>query len=633
MPFGLFLKRELTISTRRGTVFSDRRAAACMAAEVIGGCFAVWYWWDWDRESVAGAASFGFTMFGALVLAELTLVLAVIPMTAAPSIALERDKKSLDSLLATRVSAADVVLGALGATLLRYGNRLLALAPIVVLIMFLGGIDPRLAALAFAGVASTAIVTASLSVAISAGARTSRHAVSYTVSLATAWMYLPLLGVMAVPRLWPAVAPWIVPVAARMLDGSPVGVVMSLAGMTPRGPLVPSVLKMIAIHAIASVALVAWAIVRLRPASRAIHDLEGREAFFRSLRARWRPWPACGDDPVLWHEMHSARASGEPSDLLARLVNVGLIGALAYVMWLFAAPAFAELFQRGYGPGPADAAFPELNPLARMLVAKASRFPVIVTPGQARLDFNIVLRQSTGLLGFVYLLMLAGTAAESVTNERDRDTWLGLITTPLTGWEILRAKMLGSIWKTRVMGYVILSIWTLGLLTGAVHPLGFAAVVVASGAAGGFVTALGVSMSLWSKDRAQASGRVIGPLVLSFCLGAVPFLLPGPVSGVAAAGSPPFQLWSALFSYDDVRDLLHARGVSQFAVAGVRSATAAWLMLAAWLIGVTAQAVAAVLLTRAAVRGFDAAVDRPVRSRDVVRQVETGPCSRPAIAT
>jgi ABC-2 family transporter protein len=615
MSIGLFLRREIITSTRRGAAFSERWQGASAAGLLVVGCFAVWDWWGWDRVSVAGAASFGFAMFGVLILAELMLTTGLVASTTAAAIASERDRKSLDSLLATPVSAADVVLGALGATFLRHVNRLAALAPIVVLIMFLGGIDPRLVALAFAGLASTAVVTASLSVAISAGTRTSRHAVAYTVTLGTSWISLPPVALLLLPRVWPAVVPWVAPVAVRMLDGSPLGVVTSVLGVIPRGPLVPSVLRMIAIHATASSALVAWAIVRLRPSSRALHDLEGRAAYIRALRARWRPRPACGDDPVLWREMYSRPTARSIEFVIARLLNMVWMGLLAYFIWLFAAPAFVEMSQRGYGPGPSDAAYPELNPMARMLVAKASGLPMIAATGRSRLDFNIVLRQVTGILGSIYFLVLAGTASESVMNERERDTWLGLIATPLTGWEILRAKMLGTLWKTRSMGLLILSLWTVGLLTGALHPLGFLAGIVAACVFCWLGSILGVSISLWSLDRAQATNRMLAPMVLVFSLGALPFVLPGLASYGAAAGSPPFQVWAVLFSYDDVRDLIRSNGVRPYAAIGVGSAVDARLLLAAILASVAAQAAAAGLLVRIAARGFDAAVGRPVRGR------------------
>jgi hypothetical protein len=45
----------------------------------------------------------------------------------------------------------------------------------------------------------------------------------------------------------------------------------------------------------------------------------------------------------------------------------------------------------------------------------------------------------------------------------------------LSGREILRAKLLGSIWKVPRAGVLMLALWMLGLLSGAVHPLGFIA--------------------------------------------------------------------------------------------------------------------------------------------------------------
>ena len=174
-----------------------------------------------------------------------------------------------------------------------------------------------------------------------------------------------------------------------------------------------------------------------------------------------------------------------------RLLNVLWVGLLAYAISWFAVPAFAELFRSGYGPVPGSPPCPEVNPIARVLVGKLSSLPIDPTPGQARLEFNIVLRQTTGILDLLYVLMVAGAAAESVAAERERDTWLGLIATPLTGWEILRAKMLGAIWRTRGLALLMLALWIVGLLAGAVHPLGFLAALAGMVVSCGFLAAPG----------------------------------------------------------------------------------------------------------------------------------------------
>ena len=167
---GPFLRRELITSVRRGTAWSDRRSAVVLTTAVITGCVVAWNWRGWDRASVAGAASFALTAFGLSVAAQAVLLLGLVPALVAPAIASERDRKSLDALLATRLSAAEIVLGTMGAGLLRSANILAPLVPVLTLMVFLGGIDPRLILLAAAGLASTAFARSAPSAVVSAAA-------------------------------------------------------------------------------------------------------------------------------------------------------------------------------------------------------------------------------------------------------------------------------------------------------------------------------------------------------------------------------------------------------------------------------------------------------------------------------
>jgi ABC-type transport system involved in multi-copper enzyme maturation permease subunit len=615
MSLGPFLERELVTSVRRGSAFSDRCGTLVVAALVLAGGMLVWDWRGWDRASVAGAAAFALWVFAWTVGALAFLEIALVPACVAPGIASERDRKSLDSLLATRLSAADIVLGTMSAGLLRHLNGLAALVPLLVGMVFLGGIEPGLVLLAVAGLSSTALALASLSAAASATARTASRAVTYSVGLSMVWMCMPHAILILLPRLWPTAARWVAPLAVRALDSSPLGLVMSLSGMIPRGPLVASVFSMIALQMAASAGLVLWAILRLRPASRAAYDAEARAASRRFLRARWWPRPACGDDPVLWHEIHPGLRSSRAGLWAGRLFNALWVGLIAYGVSWFAWPAFAELSRSGYGAVPGTPAVPEVNPIARLLVARLTRLPAVTAPGQARLELNDVLRMTTGSLDILYVLMVAGAAAESVAKERERETWLGLIATPLTGREILRAKLLGSIWKTRGLAALMLVLWTVGLSAGAVHPLGFLAAIAGMGVSYWFLAALGLSASLWSRDRAQATGWALGPLMLIVSLGALPFILPGTASVVLAGGTMPFLTWASLLSYEDVHAALRSGAIPRFAEIGIRGVAGARIILAAWLISTTAQAVGAFLLMRSAVRGFDAAVGRPIPSR------------------
>ena len=105
----------------------------------------------------------------------------------ARAIASERDRKTLDALLATRLSSPQIVLGVMAAGLFRFANGLAATLPVVVLMVYLGGVDPRFASLACVGLASTAVGVAALSAVASVESRTAGHAARAAVGLLYAW--------------------------------------------------------------------------------------------------------------------------------------------------------------------------------------------------------------------------------------------------------------------------------------------------------------------------------------------------------------------------------------------------------------------------------------------------------------
>jgi ABC-type Na+ efflux pump permease subunit len=296
--------------------------------------------------------------------------------------------------------------------------------------------------------------------------------------------------------------------------------------------------------------------------------------------------------------------------LLGGVLNLALLACLVVGTYWFAEPAFRELLEYGYVAGPAGVEMPEVTPFAMALVRGRSEGP---PPGTARVEFNEVLREFTPGWVLFSLLALASYAAESIAGERAKDTLSGLIATPLTGREILRAKMLAAAWRARQMLALPVVLWALGLLSGAVHPLGALAVLASLGISGWFLVALGTYQSLGARDPAQAKTWTIfpvmaltfGPMALLAVPGAAPF----------QAGSPTFHAWASLASYEDVRSLLRTGVLPPLAKLGVRTAGGTTAVLAACLAVLMAEGVAAALLTRAAYRGFDAAVGRPIRTR------------------
>ena len=152
--------------------------------------------------------------------------------------------------------------------------------------------------------------------------------------------------------------------------------------------------------------------------------------------------PSCGDRPVLWKEIHTAKSSGV-ADLLGILAVVAIFGWIGYLTYRVGAPALLEWWQYG-----------------------SSR----TAPNASRMEFNYYLRGITSVIELVCLLIVAGAAAEGVAAERARSTWESLLATTLRGHEILTAKMLGAVWKTRWGIVLLLALWSAGMLTGCASP-------------------------------------------------------------------------------------------------------------------------------------------------------------------
>ena len=153
-----------------------------------------------------------------------------------------------------------------------------------------------------------------------------------------------------------------------------------------------------------------------------------------------------------------------------------------------------------------------------------------------------------------------------------------------------------------------------------------------------FFAAMGTYMSLWSPDRKQATSRTMLPAMISMSGFALPFLPAGSGSVLMGAGSMVFLTWASLLSYEDITAATHSGGFPQLTTVGIKTGEGAWNVLATVLVGISAHLVGAALLTRAACRGFDAAVGRPKRSgtkpsiagRDDAghspHRMEQGPC-------
>lgn len=611
MSIGPFLRLEYAGSIERGELFRDRLRAAVPLGLVLALALVVWDWNGWDRASVAGAATFAHVAFGLVVAVQACLAVALV-FPVARMIALERDRKTLDALLATRLSSLQIVVGVMAAGLFRCANGMAATLPVVILMVYLGGVDPRFVMLACVGLGSTALGVAALAVVASVESRTSVRALGAAAGLLQVWFVLPVVSLMLRGLFLPAVPAWLVTPVLWALDSSPFGPAGSFFRILPRPwGIVAGVYRMAALQAAVAAALTAWAVWRLRPAARALYDAEGRIGMLNALRAANRSLPyrhPCGADPVLWNEVSSDRARSRAGRFAGWLVNLLTTSLIAVGTWWFAGPAFLELAERGYGPSAQAYTMPEINPLARVLVERLIvRSSTGARPGQARLEFNLALRQISALMALALVIPTLASGTASVARERQRDTWLGLLVTPLSGADILRGKVLGSFWRARGTAGTLLGLWVVGLASGAVHPLGFLAAVVWMGVSGPLYAAIGVASVLDPDTDADTPSWWLHP-------SAWPARVAGWLGMMLLVSFVPMVLASvSLFSYEDVHAAAHSKPFPLLDETFLQPWLGARAVTFACLAGTVALVVGAAAFTRSLTRSFDTLVGRPCR--------------------
>ncbi|MFM7591777.1 MAG: hypothetical protein ACKO85_08280, partial [Isosphaeraceae bacterium] len=93
-------------------------------------------------------------------------------------------------------------------------------------------------------------------------------------------------------------------------------------------------------------------------------------------------------------------------------------------------------------------------------------------------DFSGMIMAITVVLNVVLLYSLTMDTAGRLTAEKESDSWLTLLSTPVDPFEILIGKGLASLWGWRIpLGFQFVC-WSAGLLTNAIHPLSFAVAII-----------------------------------------------------------------------------------------------------------------------------------------------------------
>ncbi len=338
----------------------------------------------------------------------------------------------------------------------------------------------------------------------------------------------------------------------------------------------------------------------------------GREQFRRiANRTSWRlrPRPPVGDDPIFWRERYTNRSRGL-ARLFDLLVYLTIATAISYPTWFFGKPALVEVWSHGYASGLTSVERPEFNLFVRFFPNSATG----LAADQSRIDFNIFLRLITVFFSFFIGATAATLGADGIAVERSRETWSSLIATPLTARDILRAKTLATFWRCRLVIGTMVILWILGLIAGAIHPLGFVLSLLVLFAWTWFMTAWGMLCAIKATVAVPATFPGVGLAYLLIGTAALPFYLPNNISSVLlGSGSSPFVLWLAQFSYRDLRNALHYPVCPALHWIGIETGEGPMRVAATCLIGIVAPMLSGVFVWRYTAAHFDRLIGRPWR--------------------
>lgn len=414
-------------------------------------------------------------------------VFLLTPAFAAGAIAEEKDRRTLDFLLATDLSDREIVLCKMASRVLSLALLVMTGLPILSLIQFWGGVDPDLVLSGFAATGLTMLSLAGLSILASVYTKKPRDAIVLSYLMVVIYLGISSIGywMISSPRLggkamtamawddWPTLL---------LQDWLPSGnlfvMVDKLRETQAKGTLLnqalPELLGSYAIfHGSLAFLFTLLAVTRMRAVAMAQTLVRKRPRNWQWLRRpAWLPRPAIRGRPMLWKELILEPGLG--FNRLGRIV----IGLIIFASFIPAARIAWNYFFEAQN----------LQPWAWVEVA-----------------INKWVRSVGTIVASLVLLGIGIRASGAVSGERDKQTLDSLLTSPLQTKEILFAKWLGSILSVRWALLWLCIIWALGAVTGGLDRTCLPWLIVAWCVYAAFMAAMGLYFSTVHSTTQRAS--------------------------------------------------------------------------------------------------------------------------------
>jgi ABC-type transport system involved in multi-copper enzyme maturation permease subunit len=405
-PGPVFVYEWLT-TTRRWQFYGLRAGFVCV---ILAGMVFIWkadpgFRGPGRRNLRNEEARFGQQFFLTIVSIELAAVLLLAPAATAGAICLDRARGTLDHMLATDLSNAEIVLGKLGVRLVPVMGLIACVLPLLALSGLLGGIDPNAVFGSFVVAIGCAVLGCSLALTISVWGRQTREVLMLTYLIMILWLFSRYLvnwvwgatGLSSVRFFLPTLSDWLdflnpfylvwVPYLASV-NVSPARHLVFLACCLS----ISCILAGLATYRIRAVA-------RTRGKRRKIRAGRGwlSSRFLKPDLWRRLPGPSLDGNPVFWREWYRSK----PSPLMR----------VVWVLYSTMGVVWVVLALRSVASGSTNA-----DMIAAMNVFQVG----------------------------VGLLLLSVDAATSLIEERVRGSLDILLSTPLSARSILAGKWVGT---------------------------------------------------------------------------------------------------------------------------------------------------------------------------------------------
>ena len=523
MLLGPVFKTELVSAARQRRYFWLRGVFAALLLFVLWICVTGSHSID-QGLTTKQAASLANTFFVSFAWLSMLLTLLVVPAIAAGAIATERERRTIEYLFATDLSNAEIVLSKLFGKLLIVGKLLVVALPVLAIFRLMGGIEGSILLWYFAALASTATLFTVGAVTISVWSPRARDAVIRVYLVEAVVLLLPWLMVslqVFMPTGSPAIdwlLGWVVILGGWGISINPFTILALVSngfgpGMGVQTTWGPIWIQLGLSAVLCLVAVLAVRRVHLRAISSSGASDKKRKWELPQFR------PALGAHPMMWKEMF-ARSAATKLGLLGRIsLGVIVLAALGTAIVSYLSVVFEY-----YGP------YNYRNKGSMYLDMSASLATML----------------SSGMV-----LLMGLRAASLITYEKERDCWLSLISTPLTGNEIVYAKALGNLYAFRWLLAPIVIIWLLQLSLSPEFILAIPFHLATLAVTGLFATLVGLNFSIQFKSSLKAIGGTIatvgfvaGGYLMCCC---VPLAVSSggeDIFKLAVSGCIPFLQWA-----------------------------------------------------------------------------------------